>query len=269
MNKELLQFVQETAVSAGKLTLKKWDEPITISEKGYHDLVTSSDIAAQAHITEKVIARYPTHGFLTEEEDSSLPAEGELIWIIDLIDGTTNYSRYQPQYAVSIGVGRPVSHANGEQTQFELLAGAIYDPGRDELFSAAAGEGSWLNGRSLSAKGQTKLEHAIIGMDLSMNKRTGRSSKDVALRLANKIHGIRVLGSAAIGMAWVAAGRFDAYINYNLKPWDVAAGFLLVSEAGGTYSNDEGQPIVWDTRGMDCVISTGQFHQDIISVLQK
>ncbi|MEM7332901.1 MAG: inositol monophosphatase family protein [Chloroflexota bacterium] len=268
MQNELLTFVQDTAVSAGKLTLEKWQEPLTISEKGYHDLVTSSDIAAQAHIAKRVMERYPTHGFLGEEDDDSLPSEGELIWIIDPIDGTTNYSRHQPQFAVSIGVGKPIQATEAHLTQYELLAGAIYDPGRDELFSAAKGEGAWLNGRSIKASGQTELEHAIIGMDFSTNKRTGRSSKDVALKLANQIHGIRVLGSAAIAIAWVTAGRFDAYINYNLKPWDVAAGFLLATEAGGAYTNDFGEPIIWDRRGMDCVISTGQFHQDIIKALQ-
>ena len=265
---ELLTFTQETAVSAGKLTQEKWLTPLQISEKGYHDLVTDADIAAQALITQKIKDAYPTHGFLTEEDDDTLPTNGDLIWIIDPIDGTTNYSRLQPQYAVSIGVGKPIFNDQGQLVNYDMLVGVIYDPGRDELFSAAKGKGAWLNGRLLKTSNQAELEHALICMDLSLNKRTNRSTKDFIVSLSNKTHGVRILGSAAIGFAWVAAGRFEANMNFSLKPWDVAAGLLLILEAGGSFSNEAGNPIKWDERGMDCVGSNGRIHQELLQAIQ-
>lgn len=263
MKKALLNLAKETAVSAGHLALEMWKRPLTVSEKGYRDLVTDADIAAQAHITQAILKAYPSHGFVTEEEDDTLPTSGEIIWIIDPIDGTTNYSRHQPQFCVSVAAARPL---NGG---YEPLVGVIYDPGRDELFWAAQGEGAWMNGRRLGVSNTSALEYAIIGLDLSDSKRLDWSSREIIVELSRKAHGVRLLGSAAIGMAWVAAGRFDAYFNISLKPWDVAASYLIVIEAGGNICNTLGDNIIWDKIDIDCVASNGQINKELIPFIKN
>ncbi|MCP4425514.1 MAG: hypothetical protein GY803_13555, partial [Chloroflexi bacterium] len=137
---ELLGAARETAVSAGNLIRQKWSQPRQIKNKGFRDVVTDTDIAAQQLITDAIRARFPDHGFLTEEEDGNLPVDGPVIWVIDPVDGTTNFSRAIPTFCVSIAA---VSAKN------EVLAGAVYDPMRDELFSAAKGQGATLNGRPI------------------------------------------------------------------------------------------------------------------------
>lgn len=222
--KDLLPIAKAAAVAGGKLARDKFDRPLQISQKGFRDLVTDADIAVQAVTTSLIRDAFPDHGFLTEEEND-LPREGPIIWIIDPIDGTTNYSRNQPIFCVSIAAVRC------EDAQ--PLAAAIYDPTQDELFSAAAGQGVWLNDRPLHVSSVTSLAGSVIGVDWSRNKRTKRSTADVITRFADRSFTIRAIGSAALAMAWVAAGRLDVYLNYNLYPWDVAAAQLLIQEAGG------------------------------------
>ena len=131
----LLETAREAAYQTGELIREKWSQPRQIKSKGFRDLVTDTDIAAQNLITDMIRARFPDHGFLTEEDDSDLPTGGPIIWVIDPVDGTTNFSRTLPTFCVSIAA---VSNTN------EQLAGAVYDPMRDELFSAARNQGAWL-----------------------------------------------------------------------------------------------------------------------------
>lgn len=263
MVEEVLTFAQETAVFAGKLTQQKWLSPLTISEKGRHDLVTDADIAAQALVTQAIKERFPSHGFLTEEDDDSLAEDGDIIWIIDPIDGTTNYSRLQPLYCVSIGAAVPLKNEWGHVIDYDVQAGVIYDPSRDELFSAGKGLGAWVNGRLLQTSPLNTIDDAIIGVDFGRNPHSQHSAKDFVLDLSQHIQGIRLLGSAALALAWVAAGRFDAYINFNLKPWDIAAGLLLINEAGGTVSDSDGTSLKWEADGMDCLASNGRIHSTL------
>lgn len=269
MVEELLKFIRQTAVTAGNLAIEKWRSPLVVSEKSYQNLVTDADFAVQSQITNQIRSTYPAHGFLTEEEDASLPERGEIIWIIDPIDGTTNYSRFQPMFCVSIAAARPAFSSKNEFRQLEILAGAIYDPSRDELFSAGKTLGAWVNGRALSVSKTNHLEQTVLGVDWSTNIATKQSIRDVIIPLSRRLQATRTLGTSALSLAWVAAGRYDAYINYSMKAWDVAAGYLLITEANGRFSNAQGNDLDWNASGLDCVASNGHIHQDLISAIQK
>ncbi|MBK8906042.1 MAG: inositol monophosphatase [Anaerolineaceae bacterium] len=254
---ELRQVACDTAVSAGKLAREMWSQPRQISHKGFRDLVTDADIATQQCITDAVQARYPDHGFLTEEEDSQLSATGPIIWIIDPIDGTTNYSRQLPEFCVSVAACRP--HPGG----YEPLAAAIYDPMREELFSAAKGQGATLqiggaDPTPMQVSPITNTAQAVMAVDWSASAATRLNIMGLVNKLAQDSFTLRAIGTAALAMAWVAAGRVDGYLNLRLRPWDVAAALLLLQESGGTIVQPNGEPIVWDTAGMACVASNGR-----------
>ncbi len=262
---ELLEVAQDTAVAAGRLACEKWRQPREISHKGFRDLVTDADFAVQSLITGRIRAHFPAHGFLTEEDDSDLPTEGEIIWIVDPIDGTTNYSRQQPNFAVSIAAAQPTSAG------FEPVAGAIYDPARDELFSGGRRLGAALTtGKHvfpLRVSPVTTLSEAIIGLDWSSSPDKRYTTLGILARFSQEAFTMRVIGSATLAMAWVAAGRLDAYYNLNLKPWDLAAAVILLLEAGGTYSNIDGGLLDWNAPGSHCLMSNGRIHQPLLQLI--
>jgi myo-inositol-1(or 4)-monophosphatase len=254
---QLLAVARETAVSAGDLVRKKLDQPRQTSSKGFRDLVTDADLAAQRLITDHIQQSFPSHGFLPEEENSALPTEGEVIWVIDPVDGTTNYSRQLPVFCVSIAAAVPGKGA---------VVGVVYDPMRQECFSGIKGEGAWLNGRSLQVNPITDLSQAIIGLDWSHNKTTRQSVLDSLPRFAHQVQTVRAFGSAALALAWVAAGRLDGYLNYNLQPWDTAAAGLLIHEAGGRLGHlDLANPTLpWFEKNQSMLGSNGRIHQQLL-----
>jgi myo-inositol-1(or 4)-monophosphatase len=254
---ELRQVACETAVSAGKLARELWSKPREISYKGFRDLVTDADFAAQRQITQTIQAHFPDHGFLTEEADSALPESGPIIWIIDPIDGTTNYSRQLPEFCVSVAACQPQANS------YLPLAAAIYDPMREELFSAALGQGATLQtGKAtphfMQVSRVTNTSDAIIALDWSSSADKRAAVMAQLTQLAEESFTIRAIGTAALAMAWVAAGRLDAYFNFRLRPWDVAAAMLLVQESGGSLTTLSGTPVVWDVAGMACLVSNGR-----------
>jgi myo-inositol-1(or 4)-monophosphatase len=259
---QLRQVACETAVSAGKLARKMWSQPRQIEQKGFRDLVTDADFAAQHCITDAVQDKFPHHGFLTEEEDSHLPESGPVIWIIDPIDGTTNYSRGLPEFCISIAACLP------QPGGYQPLAAAIYDPMRQELFSAAKGQGATLQigdspPRSTAVSTVTNTADAVLALDWSSSADKRTSMLALVSQLAQHSFTVRAIGTAALAMAWVAAGRVDAYLNLRLRPWDVAAALLLVQESGGTFTTLVGKPIVWDVAGMACLVSNGRLQLNL------
>jgi myo-inositol-1(or 4)-monophosphatase len=270
----LLQTAERTAVSAGKLAREKWAQPMAVTSKGFRDVVTETDFAAQALITDAILAQFPTHGFLTEEEDSSLPQTGEVIWIIDPIDGTINFSRMLPEFCVSVAAIRGGAPIADLLAQPEVLAGAIYDPMRGELFSGAAGLGATMQidggeKRPLSVSAVTTLESALLTHDWSHEVAGRQTVLDVLGGLAHHVFSTRSFGSAALALAWLAAGRSDLYFNYSLKPWDVAAAQVLFAEAGGTISNGDGSPLRLSVDGMSILASNGRLHSELTRVIAQ
>jgi myo-inositol-1(or 4)-monophosphatase len=264
---ELLQAAQDTAVSAGHLACEKWYQPREINSKGFRDLVTDADFAVQKLITDRIRATFPDHGFLTEEDDSDLPTEGSIIWIVDPIDGTTNYSRQQPNFVVSIAATIPT------ETGYEPMAGAVYDPTRNELFSGGQGLGATLQAGKRSQRMQvspvSELSEAIISLDWSSSQNQRHTTLGILEHFGRETFTMRAIGSATMAMAWVAAGRLDAYYNLNLKPWDFAATAIMVLEAGGDYTNINGEPIDWGVAGSNCLMSNGRIHQPLLDLIRQ
>jgi myo-inositol-1(or 4)-monophosphatase len=271
---ELFLAAEEMAVAAGKLVHEKWVNPVPVKSKGFRDVVTEADFAAQAVITDAVKTRFPTHGFLTEEEDASLSSEGEVIWVIDPIDGTINFSRGVPDFCVSVAAvagGKPLAEILAAP---QVLAGAIYDPMRQELFSAGHGLGAFVTlasgeKRPLHISSLSTLEEALALHDWS-HKEDGRQFILNTLNaLAHHVFSVRVFGSAALALAWLAAGRADIYFNYSLKPWDVAAAQLLLAETGGKLTAADGSALIWNLTNVTCLASNGRLHQPYLELMAK
>jgi myo-inositol-1(or 4)-monophosphatase len=229
-NSELLTVATEAALQAGALLKQGFGTLFEISSKdGHHNLVTTYDRLAESAIYQTVLRRFPTHGFLGEE--SGQQKTGDILWIVDPLDGTVNFAHNVPLFSVSIAV----------VVKNKVAAAVIYQPMTSELFWAEEGKGSYLNGKPLKVSTQTKLEDAYLATGFPYNvKDDPLHCVETFDRLTRLGIPIRRLGSAAIDLAYVAAGRFDAYWEVSLQPWDVAAGLLIVHEAGGTVTRYDG-----------------------------
>jgi myo-inositol-1(or 4)-monophosphatase len=216
-----------TIINRASLNLER----LQIDRKQHNDFVTEVDKAAEEAIIETLSEAYPNHGFLAEESGELLN-NSDHIWIIDPLDGTTNFIHGFPQYAISIALS-----VNGV-----LQQAVIYDPNRDELFSASKGGGAYVDRRRLRVADQIKLENALIGTGFPY-----RQDQDVDQYLkifadmTRQCAGLRRPGAASLDLAYVAAGRYDGFFESELKPWDMAAGALIITEAGGLVGNYRGE----------------------------
>jgi len=234
----LLNVAVMSARRAGHTLIKKMANlsKLKVEQKGDNDFVSDADIAAEKAVIDCIHKHYPDHAILAEESGAS--GESDTVWIIDPLDGTTNYLHSFPVFAVSIGV----------QVNGRMEHGVIYDPLRQELFTASRGQGAQLDGRRIRVSGQTKLERSLIGTGFPF--RDGEKALEPYLGMFSKIlkhtNGIRRPGAAALDLAYVAAGRLDAFWETGLKPWDLAAGTLIIREAGGIVSGLNGSEDFFD-----------------------
>jgi myo-inositol-1(or 4)-monophosphatase len=207
-------------------------EYLQVSMKGAGDFVSAADRKAEEIIREELTTARPAYGWLGEESE---PVEGKdptRRWIVDPLDGTTNFLHGLPHWAISVGL-----------EQFgEMTAAVVFDPIRDELFWADKGSGAYVNDRRLRVSSRTHLDQALVGCGLPVQTWKGREKGFTAQMnaMADHVAGLRRLGTASLDLAWIAAGRQDAFWEYGLKPWDIAAGILLVREAGGRVGLLEG-----------------------------
>jgi len=223
----------------------------------WSDLVTEVDTAVEQAVRAEILARFPDHGFLGEEGGGGW--EHEYTWVLDPLDGTTNFAHTLPNFVCSLACykGR------------EALVGAIYDPSRDELFSARRGDGAWLNGARIQVDPAATLQESLIGTNLMWDMREGRAlNLPGMIELGMQVRGIRSLGAAALEMAYVACGRFTAYVQWRLSPWDYGAGALLVAEAGGRVSKYDGTDLD-PTQRSSVLASNGKVHAEIVRYLLK
>jgi myo-inositol-1(or 4)-monophosphatase len=229
---EFQQTAEEAARRAGEV-LQSWAKRFTVREKSRSNLVTEADLAAQDTIYELIRGRYPDHNFLGEENLSRTDGLSPYRWVIDPLDGTSNYVHGFPYYAVSIGLEK-----NGE-----LVAGVIFDPNRDEMFSATRGCGATLNGEAIQPSTAEDLSQAMLVASLPVATTSDNPAVRKFLKVIPLAQTVQRTGSAALNLAYVAAGRIDGFWSSSLKPWDMAGGALIVSEAGGRISRIDGRPL--------------------------
>jgi myo-inositol-1(or 4)-monophosphatase len=223
----------EMAAKAGGQVLLNWIGKFATHEKGPADLVTEADLASQEEVRQILLTNYPSHSFLGEEGNPLGPADAEFRWLVDPLDGTTNYVHQIPHYCVSVALlhhGKP-------------LCGAVYDPVSQECYTAEAGHGAHLNGRKLFVSSVERVDQAVVVVSLPPKLTAESRELQEMVRVALASQAIRRTGSAALNLCYVAAGRFDAYWGGNTKPWDVAAGALIIREAGGIITDYRGDPL--------------------------
>ena len=252
---QFLKTAQDAARIAGNV-LQMWAEKFTVSEKSPANLVTEADYASQEAIHKAILEQYPEHNFLGEEELIVSRPESAFRWIIDPLDGTSNYVHHFPYYAVSIAL----------ESDEGLLVGVIFDPNRDEMFSAIRGRGATLNGTKISTSKVRHLNQAMVVASLPVGVRREHPAVDQFLRVMPHVQSVQRTGSAALNLSYVAAGRIDAFWSLSLKPWDVAAGALLVEEAGGQVTRQGGSPL--DIEIPDILSSNGsEIHERLQELL--
>jgi myo-inositol-1(or 4)-monophosphatase len=208
-------------------------ENLQVSIKGPGDFVSAADRRAEQMLRRELARARPTFGFLLEESGLIPGTDREHRWVVDPLDGTTNFLHGLPHFAISIALER----------SGELIAGVVYDPIKDELFCAEKGAGAYLNDRRLRVSGRSDLATCLIGTGIPVLNWPGREQGFAGQleRIAGEVAGIRRLGTASLDLAYVAAGRLDGFWEFGLKPWDVAAGIVLVREAGGLVGRLEGE----------------------------
>jgi myo-inositol-1(or 4)-monophosphatase len=229
----------QAARAGGAIVRRDYARPRSITEKAPKDVVTETDLASQKAVLHIIEAAFPSHHILAEEDPASQPDENGVTvlpagycWMVDPVDGTANFATGVPFFCVSVGVA----------LDGVALAGALYDPLREEFFEAARGEGAALNGVPLPPIQALPLREAIYGMDWAQAGQSPISVRGALGALAPQVRTTRVLGSAALGIAYTALGRLQLYLNLGIKPWDVAASTLIVQETGGVIRSPLGGP---------------------------
>lgn len=254
---DMREFAKATAVRAGQLLKEGLSRPREIRYKGEIDLVTEMDVASEKLIIEAIRESYPDHAILAEESGRSDQPDSPYRWVIDPLDGTTNYAHGLPIFCVSIGL----------EKDGEPLLGVIYSPMLDELYDAEVGQGAYLNGQRLHVSQTTELGKALLvtGFPYDVKVKSDNVVHFTNFLLASQA--VRRLGSAAMDLAWVAAGRFDGFWEPRLAPWDLCAGTVLVREAGGHITNYVGE--TFSIYEKEILASNGHLHPSMIDVLTR
>jgi myo-inositol-1(or 4)-monophosphatase len=253
----MLNFAIETARDAGQILLEKFGR-ITVMKKGDINLVTEADLASEAMIIERIKSYYPKHSILAEEAGEAVIIGGDNTWkwIIDPLDGTTNYAHGYPCFAVTVAL----------EHDGEIVVGVTFDPTRGELFAAEKGQGATLNGKPIRVSAEENLGDSLIctGFPYDFKRKEDFARHLTQFLLTSR--GVRRDGSAAIDLAYVACGRFDGFWEEGLNPWDLAAGKLLIEEAGGWVTNYDGS--AFSIYNPPICASNGRIHAQMIEVLQ-
>ncbi|HEY6939774.1 MAG TPA: inositol monophosphatase family protein [Terriglobales bacterium] len=252
------QFVPamaEIAREAGALLMGYFHRRVKVEYKGDVDLVTEADRASEALITKRIRERWPGHNIMGEEGTRSEQGS-EYRWYVDPLDGTTNFAHGYPVFCVSLGL----------EHKDERVAAVIFDPTRDEMFTAEKGGGAFLNGQPIHVSTVGNLAECLVATGFPSHKRHKNPNIFFYHQITLKTHGVRRAGSAALDLCDVACGRFDGFWEFNLNPWDTAAGVLIVQEAGGRVTRFDGQPFRIDSR--ETLASNGHVHEALLQEFQ-
>jgi myo-inositol-1(or 4)-monophosphatase len=248
-----LDVAIETAREAGAILLAEFDQPVKISYKGEVDIVTQADRRSEEAIVSRLRAHFPKHAIVAEEGGGK-ESESPFRWHVDPLDGTTNFAHGYPCFAVSLGL----------EEAGELLAGVVYQPISGELFTAAKGEGAYLNQKKIEVSRIEKLATSLLSTGFPSVKRAQNPNIRYYWDFTLRSHGVRRDGSAALDLAAVACGRFEGFWEFGLHSWDTAAGVLLVREAGGMVTAFNGQPYRLGDR--ELLASNGRVHEEMKEV---
>jgi myo-inositol-1(or 4)-monophosphatase len=250
------------AREAGARLREFFAQGVETEYKGDVDLVTVADRTAEKLIRSRLSEVFPDHGIYGEEGTRDR-LEGEFRWYVDPLDGTTNFAHGFPQFCVSMGLEqRPAGLKPTEDGT--LVAGVIYDPLRDEIFSAEKGKGAFLNGKPMRTSSIPRLAEALLATGFPSRKRHASPNIHFYHEFTLRSHGVRRAGSAALDLAYVAAGRLEGFWEFNLNPWDTAAGILLIEEAGGRITDFNGQPYRIDSK--EILASNGGIHEELLAL---
>ena len=247
----LLSSMEAIAREAGALLMQHFRNRVTIEYKGDVDLVTIADRQSEALILNRIQTQFPSHDVMGEE-GTRIETGSDYRWYVDPLDGTTNFAHGYPVFCVSLAV----------EFKGERIAGILYDPTRDELFAAEKGSGASLNGGRISVSKTTNLAECLVATGFPSHKRHKNPNIHFYHQITLRTHGVRRAGSAALDLANVACGRFDGFWEFNLNPWDTAAGVLIVEEAGGTVTNMSGGPFQIDSR--ETLATNGLIHEALM-----
>lgn len=222
----MLETALTAAAAAGKLLRQNFGAVLVVNESTRHDIKLELDVQAQQAITRVILAEFPDHAILGEEGVTGR-ADAPVRWVIDPLDGTVNYFYNIPHYAVSIAAQERTP------TGWTTVAGVVYAPEVDEMFAAARGQSPMLNGQPIRVSDRARWEDAIVGIGFFKSAETIRRGLEDFTGLIGRVRKMRLMGAAALDVVYVACGRFDAYIEYGIKLWDIAAGQFILEQAGG------------------------------------
>ncbi len=248
---EFVSAIEPIAREAGELLMGYFARRVPIEYKGDADLVTAADRASEALIIDRLQARFPRHDVMGEE-GARRETGSDYKWYIDPLDGTTNFAHGFPVFCISMGL----------EHKGQLIAGVVYDPTRGEMFAAEKGSGAWLNQRRIHVSKTARLPESLLATGFPSHKRHKNPNIHFYHQITLRTHGVRRAGSAALDLASVASGRYDGFWEFNLNPWDLSAGVLLVEEAGGQVTGFYGQPFRLEDR--DVVATNGLIHADLL-----
>jgi len=252
----LVSAMEAIAREAGALLMGFFRQRVKIEYKGDADLVTIADRTSEACILERIRQQFPTHDVMGEE-GARIETGSDYKWYVDPLDGTTNFAHGFPVFCVSLGV----------DYQGERVAGVVYDPTRDEMFAAELGSGARLNGQPTRVSATARLSECLLGTGFPSHKRHENPNIYFYHQITLRTHGVRRAGSAALDLCSVAAGRFDGFWEFNLNPWDTAAGVLIAQEAGGTVTDFAGGPFQLDSR--ETLATNGLIHEALMQEFKE
>jgi myo-inositol-1(or 4)-monophosphatase len=254
---QLKSFAVDLARKSGALLKEKFSQTHQIYYKGEINIVTEADKMSEDLIIAAINRKFPDHGILSEESPM-IKGAGKLRWIIDPLDGTTNYAHGYPVFCVSIAL----------ENEGEIVLGVVYDPMREEMFIAVRNEGAYLNDKKIAVSRIDNISRSLLATGFPYDIRESKENNlDYFNSMAINVQAIRRAGAAALDLAYLAAGRFDGFWELKLKPWDTAAGCLLVTEAGGAISDIAGEK--WNLYSPNLLASNGLIHRQMIKVLSS
>ena len=246
----------QVAKKAGRILHNRLGRVKKVGYKGAVNLVTEMDLLSEKIIVSEIRQRYPDHRILAEEKTHPR-GDSSYRWVIDPLDGTTNYAHGYPIFCVSIGL----------EKNADIILGVVYDPSRNDLFVGEKGKGARLNGRRIQVSTTPRLSGSLLATGFPYDLRESPVNNfDHFENFALRVHAVRRAGSAALDLCYVAAGRFDGFWEMKLGPWDLAAGSLIVKEAGGKVTDFQGRPIHLD--GKHVLASNGKIHREMIKILK-